>query len=257
MRFLVLLQYRAAAFAGMVTNWVFGLMRVMVMTAFYASANRGQPISMEQAISYIWLGQMLIGILPWRLEDGVSESVLTGQVAYELTRPVDIYTMWFMRTLAFRTAPTLMRAVPMYFIYRFLMPDAYALMKPSAAAFGAWLLALVGAVLLSVSITSLVHSYVLLMQRSDGVVRMTNALAELLTGMIIPLALMPAFLEKFLRFQPFAGVIDLPVQIYCGILQPSAVGWVLALQVGWSVLLILAGKAVTNKGLKNIVLAGG
>jgi len=178
-------------------------------------------------------------------------------VAYELTRPIDIYTMWFMRTLAYRIAPTLMRAVPMYFICRFLLPAEYALIWPGWAAFGAWLLAAAGGILLSVSITSLVHSYVLVMQRVDGLVRMINAMAEMFSGMIIPLALMPDIMASFLRFQPFAGVIDLPVQLYCGSLQPAEVMWVLALQLGWAVVFIIAGRLVTARGLKQIVLAGG
>lgn len=257
MRFLALLQYRAAAIAGMTTNWVFGMMRVMVMLAFYASANRGQPISLEQSISYIWLGQLMLGMLPWTQEKEIMNSVVSGQVAYELTRPVDLYAMWFARTVAYRTAPTLMRAVPMYFICRFLLPDGYGLSAPTAAGFFAWLLALIGAVLLSVSITSLVYSYVLIIQRGDGLVRMLNAMAELFSGMIIPLSLMPDSMEMFLKYQPFAGVVDLPVRLYCGITEPSAVWQVLAIQLAWSGLLILAGRAVTNIGLKRIALAGG
>jgi len=256
MRFLALLQYRAAAIAGMTTNWTFGMMRVMVMTAFYASSNRGEPLSLEQAITYIWMGQMMLGILPWNLEKDISNSVVTGQVAYELTRPIDIYTMWFMRTLAYRTAPTLMRAIPMFCIC-LLIPAGYRIQLPDAAGFGAWLLATVGALILSVSITSLVYSYVLLMQRVDGLVRMLNAMSEMFSGMIIPLSLMPDAMAVFLRYQPFAGVIDLPVQLYCGSLPPESVWWVLAVQLSWTALFILAGRAVTNRGLKQIVLAGG
>ena len=233
MRFLALLQYRAAAAAGAMTNWAFGMMRVMVMCAFYASANRGQPLSLEQSITYIWLGQMLLGILPWNLDKDISNSVITGQVAYELTRPIDIYSMWFMRTLAYR------------------------MLLPTAASLGAFAIALAGAVILSVSITSLAHAYVLLIQRVDGLTRMTNALSELLSGMIIPLALMPDFMAFFLRWQPFAGVIDLPAQLYCGSMAPGQVWSVLAMQLIWAAVFIAAGKALTNYGLRRTVLAGG
>ena len=41
-RFLMLLQYRAAAFAGIVTQFWFGAIMVMVLAAFYAGG-RGSP----------------------------------------------------------------------------------------------------------------------------------------------------------------------------------------------------------------------
>lgn len=257
MRFLALLQYRASAAAGMCTNWAFGMMRVMVMIAFYASANRAQPMSLEQAITYTWLGQMLIGILPWNVDKDVSNSVITGQVAYELTRPIDIYAMWYMRTLAYRLAPTLMRGVPMAFICTLLLPQQYRMQLPEGAALAAWAASMIGAIILSVAITSLMHAYVLIIQKVDGFTRLINALAELLSGMIIPLALLPDAMTGFLRFQPFAGVIDLPAQLFCGTLPPSSVWAVIATQFIWSAIFIFAGRAVTNYGLKKVVLAGG
>ena len=42
-RFLALLQYRAAAIAGIGTQWLFGYVRVMALWAFYQSAGTAQP----------------------------------------------------------------------------------------------------------------------------------------------------------------------------------------------------------------------
>ena len=257
MRFLALLQYRAAALAGMSTNWAFGMMRVMVMIAFYASADRAQPMSLAQAITYTWLSQLMLGMLPWTLDKEVSNSVITGQVAYELTRPIDIYSMWFMRTLAFRAAPTLMRGIPIFIICSFVLPTEYGIQLPGIHAFCAYFLSVFGALILSVSITSLMHAYVLVMQKVDGLTRMVNAMAELLSGMIIPLGLMPECMAGFLRYQPFASIIDLPAQLFCGTLPPSQIWSVIATQLVWTLIFVVSGRAVTEYGLKKVVLAGG
>lgn len=257
MRFLALLQYRAAALAGATTNWAFGMMRAMVMVAFYESADRVQPMSLAQAVTYIWLGQMMISILPWNLDKDVSNSVISGQVAYELTRPIDLYSMWFARTLAYRIVPTLMRGVPMFIVCALFLPDRLSITLPSFAALGAWAASIIGAIVLSVSITSLMHAYVLIIQRVDGLTRLVNALAELLSGMIIPLGLMPEKMQGFLRYQPFAGVIDLPAQLFCGSMPAGDVWQVVLMQAVWAVVFIAAGRAVTKYGLKQVVLAGG
>jgi ABC-2 type transport system permease protein len=57
-RFSVQLQYRAAAAAGFFTQFFFGLVRVMVFIAFYASSARTQPMSLVQAVTYSWLVQV-------------------------------------------------------------------------------------------------------------------------------------------------------------------------------------------------------
>lgn len=53
-RFLVLLQYRGAAFAGMMTQLWWGAMKIMVLAAFYRQAP-AQPLPLSDAVTYLWL----------------------------------------------------------------------------------------------------------------------------------------------------------------------------------------------------------
>ena len=61
MRFLTLIQYRTAALAGVATQFVFGMVYVLVMYAFYSTSDAPQPMDLSQVITYIWLGQALLG----------------------------------------------------------------------------------------------------------------------------------------------------------------------------------------------------
>src|ERR1700712_4675621 len=87
-RFALMLQYRAAAFAGFVTQCWWGVIKVMVLAAFYTGATH-QPISLAQAITYTWLGQAFLALLPWQADGEIAEAVESGNVAYERLRPVD------------------------------------------------------------------------------------------------------------------------------------------------------------------------
>jgi viologen exporter family transport system permease protein len=52
-RYRMLLQYRAAAFAGLVTQCFWGAIRLMIVAAFYAAATPAQPMSLpEVAVFY-------------------------------------------------------------------------------------------------------------------------------------------------------------------------------------------------------------
>ena len=59
------------AIAGFTTQIFFGLIFVMVFEAFFESSSLPQPMSQPDVITYIWLGQALLALLPWlvRLEE--------------------------------------------------------------------------------------------------------------------------------------------------------------------------------------------
>ncbi|WP_373665443.1 hypothetical protein [Sporomusa silvacetica] len=49
------LQYRAAAIAGMSTQFFWGFMYGMIYEAFFASTTAVLPITLKQLITYVWL----------------------------------------------------------------------------------------------------------------------------------------------------------------------------------------------------------
>jgi len=133
-RYRTLLQYRAAAFAGFVTQLFWGAIRIMIFAAFYAVTSDEQPMSFTMVVSYVWLGQALLGILPWNIDTEIAEMIRSGSVSYELARPLDLYNFWFCRTIALRTATTTLRCVPMFIVAVLLLPalglDGWAMQLP-------------------------------------------------------------------------------------------------------------------------------
>src|SRR5688572_10018069 len=120
-RFTLLLQYRAAAFAGFVTQCWWGGIKVMVLAAFFRSA-ASTPMTLQQAIDYVWLGQAFLTLLPWSVDPDIARMMRSGDVAYERLRPVDPYGFWYARSAARRTATPLLRAVPMIVTAGLILP---------------------------------------------------------------------------------------------------------------------------------------
>jgi ABC-2 type transport system permease protein len=98
-RIRMLLQYRAAALGGMSTQLFWGLIRVMVFEAFYRSSTASQPMTYPEVVNYVWLGQALFAMLPWSIDQEIRGKIRDGSVAYELVRPLDLYSFWFSRAL--------------------------------------------------------------------------------------------------------------------------------------------------------------
>ena len=70
----------------------------MILAAFYAAATEPQPMNLTQVVAYVWLGQALLGMLPWNVDADLRGQVRDGTVAYDLLRPLDLYAYWFGRT---------------------------------------------------------------------------------------------------------------------------------------------------------------
>lgn len=133
MRFLGSLQYRAAAWAGIATQFAWGFMKLLMYRAFYEAGPAAFPMEFSQLATYIWLQQAFLMLFnTWRYDNDIFESITTGGVAYELSRPVPVYSMWFVKCIASRVASTALRCLPVL-VVAFLLPAPYRLNTPESA----------------------------------------------------------------------------------------------------------------------------
>ncbi|GAB1545523.1 ABC transporter permease [Scytonema sp. NUACC21] len=262
-RFSLLLQYRAAALAGIATQFFWGFVKVMVLEAFFTHATSAQPMTFHQAVAYVWLGQaFLIAIVPWGGDREVQNLIRSGAVGYDLLRPTDLYTFWFTRALAFRTAPLILRAVPLICVTTFLLPSI-GLSKwslsfpPSFASLVAFFLSLIGAILLSSALTTLLTVSMMWTLSGEGVNSALPALVTIFSGMLVPLPLFPEWIKPLLNALPFSGLVDQPFRLFTGHLQPNALLYVLLHQVVWILIIVLLGRVLVNRGIKKLVIQGG
>lgn len=253
-RFRMLLQYRAAAVAGFATQVFWGLIKVMIFAAFYGAARAPQPMSYAEVVTYVWLGQAMLRMLPWDMEGDIRAMIRSGSVAYELLRPLDLYSLWYARALAWRTAPTTLRALPMFA----LAIPLFGMQWPASAASGlAWVAATVGALALACAITTLLSVSLLWTVSGDGAARLIVAGVIFLSGMIVPLPLFPDWAQSVIGVLPFRGLVDLPFRLYCGHIPPAGVFGVLAHQLVWTVGLVAFGRWLLGRGTRRLVVQGG
>ncbi len=253
-RFRMLLQYRAAALAGFVTQIGWGAIRIMAMEAFYRSTTAPQPMNLEEVVTYVWLGQALLGLLPWNPDTEIRNMVRSGTVAYELVRPVNLYTYWFSRSLAFRIAPTLMRSIPLA-----MLALLFFGMQPPASpeSLLVWLAATAGAVLLTTALTVILSITLMWTISGEGVAFLAAPIIYLLAGMVIPLPLFPEWAQFILEMLPFRGLCDAPFRLYMGHI-PVAEAWAVLLhQWIWIFILVGLGAWMLSRAKRRLVVQGG
>ena len=256
-RFKLLLQYRVAAFAGIVTQFFFGIIRVMVFYGFYSSTKEVMPIDYKVAITYIWLGQAMIGMLPWNGDSEIQNLIRTGNVTYELVRPMNLYNYWFARAFALRTAPTFLKSIPLIII-ALLLPMDYSMELPSdSLAIIGWLITTFGALMISCTITNIINITTLYSLSGDGIQRLLASIVTLFSGMIVPLPLFPDKLRLVLSYLPFSGLVDIPARFFTGEIFISELPRYFGFQLVWVILLYGLGQWILSRKLQALVVQGG
>ena len=211
------LQYRTAALAGIVTQFFWGFMEIMVFHAFYEADPSAYPMTLQATSSYVWLQQALLAFFgAWMFEGEIFELIKNGNLAYELCRPVHIYDMWFARSVALRLSRAFLRCIPILVVAVFL-PEGYGLGLPASfGAFLRFLLSLVLALLVMASLNMMVYVASLFTISGDGLRILFCSIVEVLSGQIIPLPFFPEHVQRILEWNPFASTGNFPFRIYSG-----------------------------------------
>jgi len=262
MRFLLLLQYRTAAIAGFGTQCWWGLIKVMVFAAFYRSSLARQPIDFGQAVTYTWLGQAFLALLPWAADVDIGEMVRTGAVSYERLRPLDTYFYWYARSTAWNVARAAPRSLMMFTFAGLLLPlvglGGWRLRLPSTGdAAALFVAAMCGQVLLSSAFVMLLNLGCVVTLTDRGVTTLAVPFVVALSGNIIPLQFYPGWLQRFMFLQPFAGLLDIPNRIYFGGLTGRVALVGIAHIVAWAMVLIFAGHRLMRYAMTRLEVQGG
>lgn len=252
------LQYRVAALAGVSINIFWGLIEVLILMFFYnLGSYKNAGMTLTQAITYTWLAQCFIGLVPFQQDAEVYQGITSGDFAYELCRPLDLYTHWYMRAAAMKISNLILRSSTAIIIC-FLLPKPYCIQTPvSVLALLGTILSLTIALLLSCSFTNLMNTFMLNIELGPGLNNLVYALVTIFSGMLVPLALFPDWMQPFLKLLPFAGLMDFPCSIYIGTIPLNQIWICLLKQLIWTFILIVLGRIRLSKGLKRTVIQGG
>lgn len=250
--FISAIHYRLAAFAGILTQFVWGFMTILMFRAFYQSNPDSFPMGLDSVTDYIWLQQALLNLFAlWIFDNSIFQSITDGQVVYELARPLDLYRHWFARNLAMRTARTLLRCFPTL-IVAFFIPAPYGLSLSDQ--FPLFIVTLILSVLIVIAFMMLIYIAAFYLLSSSGIRVLVMTIGEFLTGAVIPLPFLPDQLQKVIELTPFGLMQNIPFRVYSG----DITDWhIVFAQLFWFGALIAIGKVWMNRALSRVVIQGG
>lgn len=258
LRFIMGLQYRAAALAGIVTQFAWGMMLIMIFRAFYRTDSAAFPMTLSATSSYIWLQQAFLAFFSaWMMESEIFDSILNGNIAYELCRPISIYNMWFSRSIANRLSRAVLRCFPILFVAVFI-PSPYGIAAPAGPLhFMLFLITLILGLMVMVSFCMLIYVLTFFTVSPQGLRVLFYSTIEFFSGAIIPLPFFPEKVQRIMELLPFAAMQNVALRIYSGSMSRPEMEKAVILQIFWLAAITFIGKGLCQLAEKRITVQGG
>ncbi|XID95493.1 ABC transporter permease [Paenibacillaceae bacterium WGS1546] len=251
-------QYRSAALAGIATQFFWGFIIIMVYQAFYAQPLANPPMSLGELVAYVWLQQAFLAFIAlWFRDNELFQLITSGNIAYELCRPSGLYGLWYAKLLAQRLSSAALRCLPILAV-ALLLPSPYRLPPPrDLATGGMFLIALLLGLLVLVAVSMLIYISTFVTMSAAGSLLMFGVAGEFLAGMIVPVPLMPNWLQTIVYALPFRLAADFPFRVYSGHISVAEAMRTVPIQLIWLAALVWFGKFAMGKALRRVVVQGG
>ncbi len=248
------LTYRAANLAGILTNSFFGAVYVSVYIALFQGRTTVGELDVRDAVTYVILTQSLLMAMSAFGNRELSEAIIKGQIAGDLSRPVDFYLYWAAIDLGRALYYLIFRGIPTFVVGLILFHPRLPATPADAAGFA--LCALTGMVV------SYVFRFVpncLAFWTTDarGINYLVNTIILFFSGFAVPLNFFPPGLRTVALLLPFSSLANLPVNIYLGKLNGAELAVALGTQAAWVVVMVVAGRAMFSRVVTRLTIHGG
>lgn len=248
------LTYRAAALAGLLTNFFFGLLRASVLVALYGEQQVVAGITLQGVVTYAGLTQAVIAYLSIFNWWGLMDSVYTGEIAVDLLKPISLFRFWLAQDIGRAAVSFFLRGLTLVGLYALI----FDLTVPQTT--GQWLAlgaALVLSLLVSFAWRFLVNLAAFWTPNARGIGRFAFVLSWFASGFLMPIRFYPDWLQRLCQLTPFPHMLNSVVEIYLGTLSGPAMLQALGLQLVWFVALALLAQLVLRAGVRRLVILGG
>lgn len=251
------LQYRSAAAAGIVTQFFWGFMEIMMFQAFYEADPSAFPMTHEALAAYVWLQQAFLAFFAaWIFDNEIFEAILSGDIAYELCRPIRIYDMWSARNAANRLARGALRCMPLLIVAVFL-PKPYGLRAPADLIhFGLFAITLALGLMVMVAFSMLIYALACFTISPEGLRILFSSTVEFFAGAVIPLPFFPEGMRQIMEMLPFAAMQNVALRVYSGNLAGQELLKAVGLQIFWLTALVTLGKLLCGRAERRAVIQG-
>jgi ABC-2 type transport system permease protein len=246
--------YPVATWAGVFTNTVWGFLLAYVLLALYRGRAEIGGYDAAETVTYVWLGQALIGTLNVFGWTDLAQRIRLGDIATDLARPVHPLRAGLAFDFGRAAYQTVYRGVPP-FIVGALVFDLTGPTSPLVAV--GFVASVVLAVVVSFAFRVLYNLAAFWLLDYRGPMLLAVTVSLFFSGFVIPVRFFPDWLATLAHATPFPSLVQLPVDVFLGKARGVELVATLVIQAAWGAALLAACYGVFAVGTRRLVVQGG
>ena len=249
-----MLAFRARYYVGVLTYLFNVAVYYFIWRAVFQHGGTLTGLTLQDMVTYVAVGWAIRSFYFNEIDRDLAGQVQEGKLAMNLIRPVDFQMVMIADAAGQSAFRAILFTVPISVVLALLFP----LKAPASVTAG--LLFLFSATMSFFLVAALNFLVGLIAIRSKsilGILRAKYLVLELLSGLLIPTTLFPEPLRSILLASPFPHINFTPAALYLGKAQGAGALKLLALQAGWTVVLLWAGHWAWRKSQERITIQGG
>jgi ABC-2 type transport system permease protein len=252
-----MLAYRLRYYTGIVSYLIYVAINYFIWKAVFADRAPGALIDgydLAGMTTYVAVGWIARSFYFNNVDREIGDQVQKGEIALALARPVSYQGTVLAGAIGEGTFRFLCFSLPVGVVIYLCFPVALPASFASGCAFvvSIWL-----ALLILTQLNFLVGMCAFPLKSIDGVMRAKHYLLEILSGLVLPVAMFPSWLAAVTRWLPFQQISYVPTSIWLGKLRGQELALALARQAGWVVLVTLLCAFVWRRVTKRLTVQGG
>ena len=235
------------------------ILTMAIMTFFWRAVFAGAGtatiggLSLQQTINYVLIAQILAPMVESRFIFTLGFLLREGQISVELLRPVDMQFRYLAENLA-ELATDLVFKAPLLLVAWLL----YGLELPAdPLRWGAFAVALLLGRLVFFFFNWLFASLAFYTTETWGLSVLYEGIAKFFSGALLPLTILPGWLQLIAMALPFAQVLFAPVALLTGITPLAEAPRVWLVQLLWLAGLAVVSRFAFGRALRKVTVQGG
>lgn len=250
------LIYRANAVVWMIVDSLPAYTMLLIWTAVYRDRTLIGGYALGDMVAYYLAATFLGVVINPHPEYDMSYEIRQGILSAQLVRPWS----YFMAVACATTSWQLVKgaaSLPLFLFIGWVFRTHLHWPQLSPTLWPVCALAVLAAYLINVAIKMTLGALSFWMLDSGGVIGIHNSLKWFLEGGVVPLDLLPAWLQSVCALLPFPYTLAFPIQLLLGRLPTQAVLPGLLTQFGWLVACWTIAGLCWRRGLRAYTAVGG
>jgi ABC-2 type transport system permease protein len=248
------IAYRGTTLLSLLSGLVWVAMLYYLWRTVYADRPRLGNFDWGQMRTYILVSYAVSALISFSSAARILSVVRSGDIAMELLRPVDYLLFQLAQSFGSALIEGLLGGVIALLLGFSLLEIA----PPASASAALLFLFSVGiGFLIKFLITFMVALLCFWTKNGLGLIWAQTAVISLFSGALIPLQLLPGWLQSAALAAPFQGIVYTPVMIYMGAIEGAALWWSLGVQLFWVVALWRLARLMWMPAMRALDLQGG